>query len=62
MNFLNEIETIFFINRVFYLFIYKTALFDAVEKENMEIIKLLLAYKRIDVNVLNIIIYKFIKF
>lgn len=52
----------FFLLIEFFLFIYKTALFDAVEKENMEIIKLLLAYKRIDVNVLNIIIYKFIKF
>lgn len=53
---------LFFLLIEFFLFIYKTALFDAVEKENMEIIKLLLAYKRIDVNVLNIIIYKFIKF
>lgn len=33
---------------------YKTALFKAVENENLEIVKLLLANKEIDVNILNI--------
>lgn len=35
---------------------YKTALFKAVENENLEIVKLLLANKEINVNILNIIV------
>ena len=41
---------------------YKTALHIAVEKENIEIIKLLLTNDQIDVNTLNILKYYFIKF
>lgn len=43
---------------------YKTALFKAVENENLEIVKLLLANKEIDVNILNIkvlFLYKILK-
>ena len=43
-NFFNEI--------IFWL--YKTALFTAIEKENIEIIKLLLNNGKIDVNLINI--------
>lgn len=35
---------------------YKTALFKVVENENLEIVKLLLANKEINVNILNIIV------
>ena len=38
----NEIQT----------YIYKTALFTAVEKENVEIVKLLLTNDKIDVNII----------
>ena len=34
--------------------IHKTALYTAVEKENIEIIKLLLTNENIDINILNI--------
>ena len=40
----------------------KTALYHAVEKENIEIIQLLLSNDRIDVNVLNILSIIFILF
>ena len=40
----------------------KTALYHAVEKENIEIIQLLLSNDKIDVNVLNISSIIFIKF
>ena len=46
--------------RLFYeilIYLYKTALYLAVEKENSEIIKLLLSNDKIDVNILNILIY-----
>ena len=39
------------------IYLYKTALYLAVEKENPEIIKLLLSNDKIDVNILNILIY-----
>ena len=38
---------------------YKTVLYTAVEKENIEIIKLLLANDKINVNTLNILIFIF---
>ena len=41
---------------------YKTALYLAVEKENIEIIKLLLNNDKIDVNIPYILILNFIKF
>ena len=40
------------IELIFY--IYKTALYLAVEKENIEIIKLLLSNDKLDINILNI--------
>ena len=43
-------------------FFYKTALYSAVEKENIEIIKLLLNNDKIDVNIPYILILNFIKF
>ena len=45
---------IIYFNEILSLF-YKTVLFTAVEKGNVEIIKLLLANDKIDVNILNII-------
>ena len=41
---------------------YKIPLYFAVEKENIEIIKLLLSNDKIDVNILYILILNFIKF
>ena len=41
---------------------YKTALYLAVENENIEIIKLLLTNNRLDINVLNILYLFFLKF
>ena len=41
----------------FYLKINKTALFLAIEKENIEIVKLLLSNKNIDVNIINIFLF-----
>ena len=38
----------------------ETALFSAVEKENIEIIKLLLMSDKIDVNILSILIFFFV--
>ena len=42
--------------------IYKAALYLAVEKENIEIVKLLLTNDKLDINLLNIIYIFFIKF
>ena len=42
--------------------IYKTALYLAVEKENVDIIKLLLSNDKIDINILNILLLFYIKF
>ena len=39
--------------------IYETALYTAVKKENIEIVKLLLTNDKIDVNIFNILIYIF---
>ena len=36
------------------IYFYKTALYLAIEKENLEIIKLLLMNEKIDINILNI--------
>ena len=44
-----------------YYFFYKTALYLAVEKENLEIIKLLLTKDDIDVNI-NYVLFNFINF
>ena len=41
--------------------IYKTALYLAVEKENIEIVKLILMNDKLDINFLNIFIIFFIK-
>lgn len=41
---------------------YKTALFIAVEQENVEMVKLLLAQHEIDVNSISVFIYIFIQF
>ena len=41
---------------------YKTALYLAVEKENIEIIKLLLNNDKLDINIINILNIFFIKF
>lgn len=54
-------ENIFF-NEILYLYINKTALIAAVEKENTEILKILLANKDIDINCIIIIIQSYIKF
>ena len=43
--FLNEIKNYFFFN-------HKTILFEAIKKQNIEIVKLLLSNKNIDVNIL----------
>lgn len=43
-------------NEILYLYINKTALIAAVEKENTEILKILLANKDIDINCIIIII------
>ena len=51
-----------YFNEIFFLKNYKTALYSAVEKENIEIIKLLLSNDQIDVNYLCILILNFIKF
>ena len=37
------------------LYLYKTALYLAVEKENIEIIKLLLKNDKLDINIINIL-------
>ena len=42
-------------------YFYRTALFEAIEKENIVIVKLLLANDKIDVNILNIIFFIFNK-
>ena len=39
------------------IYIYRTALYTAVEKENIEIVKLLLTNEKLDINVLNILFY-----
>ena len=41
-------------NEIYIYIFYKTALYCAVEKENIEIIKLLLTYEKLDINILNI--------
>ena len=41
---------------------YKTALYLAVEKENIEIVKLLLTNDKLDINIINILNIFFIKF
>ena len=53
-NYISMKFKIIYFNEILSLF-YKTALFTAVEKGNVEIIKLLLANDKIDVNILNII-------
>lgn len=40
-------------------YIYITALYKAVEKQNIEVVKLLLSYKNININVKNIF-FKFV--
>ena len=50
-----KFEIIYFNEIVTYF--YKTALFEAVMRNNIEIIKLLLSYDKIDVNILNIILF-----
>ena len=45
-----------------YNIIYKTALYAAIEKENIEIVKLLLTNEKLDINILNIFKYIFLKF
>ena len=45
-----------------FIYFYKTALYLAVEKENIEIIKLLLSNDIIDVNIPYILIIFYIKF
>lgn len=52
-----KFEIIYFNEIVTYF--YKTALFEAVMRNNIEIIKLLLSYDKIDVNILNIILFFF---
>ena len=47
-------------NEILILF-YKTALYLAVEKGNIEIIKLLLSNDKLDINILNILIISFNK-
>ena len=42
--------------------VYRTALYRAVEQENIEIIKLLLSIDNIDVNILSILVLLYIKF
>ena len=42
--------------------IHKTILYIAIEKENVEIVKILLLNDEIDVNFLNIFYYKYTKF
>ena len=46
------------LNEIFTL-INKTALYKAVEKQNIEIIKLLLSNDKLDINLLNILIFLF---
>lgn len=41
----------------FYLKINKTALFLAIEKENIEIIKLLMSNENIDINIINVFLF-----
>ena len=41
---------------------YKTALYLAVEKENLEIVKVLLTNDKIDINIINILFTFIIKF
>lgn len=55
MKYFNEVIKQIFQRSYIDLF-YKTALFKAVENENLEIVKLLLANKEINVNILNIIV------
>ena len=44
-----------YFNDVEFLYFYKTALYKAVEKENIEIIKLLLTSENLNVNALSIL-------
>ena len=44
------------------IYLYKTALYLAIEKENLDIIKLLLSNDKIDVNILSILNFLYIKF
>ena len=46
----------------FLYIIYKTALYLAVEKENLEIIKLLLNNDKIDISIINILIINYTLF
>ena len=65
----NEIQIIFFNyiqNHIFQwnfniIMIFKTALYLAVEKENIEIVKLLLTNNKLDINIINILNIFFIK-
>ena len=43
----------------FLILFYKTAFYLAVEKENLEIIKLLLTNDKIDINIINIFLISF---
>ena len=45
-----------------HLYIYKTAIFLAVERENIEIVKLLLTNDKLDVNIQYILLIIFLKF
>ena len=49
---------------IFFFLIYKTALYYAIENENIEMVKLLLTNDKIDVNILNVFIkiYKIFKY
>ena len=58
--FFNDIQNHIFqsnYNKIY--FFYKTALYLAVENESIDIIKLLLSNDKIDVNILNILIFFF---
>ncbi len=41
----------------FFYFFDKTALYLAIEKENIEIVKLLLSNEKLDINIINIFIF-----
>ena len=60
MKFMNQTSNdIFFINNSikFLLYYYKTALYIAVEKRNVEIVKLLLKHPKININLKSVLIF-----
>ena len=52
--YLNNVSKSFFLNRINIFIINCTALHLAVKKESVEIVKLLISYDNIDVNILSI--------